>query len=150
MTSVLQKILSLAESEASSDSKKALKRRRDIDDDILQSSLGKIIPLCRDGKYLRTRWREGYCRDLAEKENSFIAEYRLDPVSFDSLSEITEPDLGVNEAMANLSSKSGPNLVSNNFLPSIIFCKIHGINTSNQPISNLVPNSGGSVINQFL
>ena len=120
MTSVLQKIASLAESEASSDSKKALKRRRDTDDDILLLSLGKIIPLCRDGKYSRTRWREGYCRDLAEKENSFIAEYRLDPVSFDLLSEITEPDLGVFEAMANLSSKSGPNLGSNNFLPSII------------------------------
>ena len=107
MSSVLQKIISLAESEASSDSKKAVKRTRDTDDYIFQSSLGKLIRPCRDDKYFRTRWREGYCRDLAEKENSFIAEYRLDPVSFDLLSEMLAPDLGVNEVMANLSSKSG-------------------------------------------
>ena len=107
MSSVLQKIISLAESEASSDSKKAVKRTRDTDDYIFQSSLGKLIRPCRDDKYFRTRWREGYCRDLAEKENSFIAEYRLDPVSFDLQSEMLAPDLGVNEAMANLSSKSG-------------------------------------------
>jgi hypothetical protein len=87
--------------------KKAVKRTLDTDDYILQSSIGKLIRPCRDGKYLRTRWREGYCRDLAEKENSFIAEYRLDPVSFDLLSEMLAPDLGVNEVMANLSSKSG-------------------------------------------
>ena len=98
MSSVLQKIISLAESEASSDSKKAVKRTRDTDDYILQSSLGKIIRPWRDGKYLRTRWREGYCRDLAEK----VAEYRLDPVSFDPLSEILEPDLGVNEVMSSM------------------------------------------------
>ena len=61
----------------------------------------------RDGKYLRTRWREGYCRDLAEKEDSFLAEHQLDPLSHDLLSEMLKPDLGVNEDMANLSSKYG-------------------------------------------
>ena len=41
------------------------------------------------------------------KENSLLAEYRLDPVSFDLLSEMLKPDLGVDEVMANLSSKYG-------------------------------------------
>ena len=43
MISVLQKITSLAESDASSDNKKAVKRTRDTDDYILPSSLGKFI-----------------------------------------------------------------------------------------------------------
>ena len=55
MSSVLQKIISLSESEASSDSKKAVKRTRDTDDYIFQSSLGKLIRPCRDDKYFRTR-----------------------------------------------------------------------------------------------
>jgi hypothetical protein len=59
-------------------------------------------------KFFRTRWREGYLRHLAEHENSFIAEYRLDPVSFDLLSEMIEPDLDVNASMVKISTKSAP------------------------------------------
>jgi hypothetical protein len=98
MSAILQKLISLSESETASDSKKALKRRRDDEDFNLRP--------CREEKFFRTRWREGYLRNLAENEYSFIGEYRLDPVSFDLLSEMIEPDLDVDAKIAKISTKS--------------------------------------------
>jgi DDE superfamily endonuclease len=108
MSAILQKLISLSESEAASDSKKALKRRRDDEDFILQTYCTNFLRPCREEKFFRTRWREGSLRNLAENENSFIAEYRRDPVSFDLLSEMIEPDLDVNASMAKISTKSAP------------------------------------------
>ena len=43
-----------------------------------------------------------YLINLASTENSFIKEYRLDPVSFDYLVSLLEPFLKVDHDMANL------------------------------------------------
>ena len=46
-------------------------------------------------------------RDLATRESSFVAEYRLDPSSFDILSGMLEMDLRVDERMSQISTSSG-------------------------------------------
>ena len=109
MTTALQKILALDSSLTDSSRDLALKKRhRDDDDFFLSLFCAPTVPSFRSEKFLRTRWREGYLRDLAEKENSFISEYRLDPVSFDLLSDMLEPGILVDQDMANMSTKSGP------------------------------------------
>jgi hypothetical protein len=47
--------------------------------------------------FANTRWEEEYLRLLALQENSFVAEYRLDPMSFDVLLEIIRPCIEVSE-----------------------------------------------------
>jgi hypothetical protein len=68
MSSNFQELNSLAKSEAESDSKRAMKRRRDDEDLILQAYCTNFLCPCRAEKFLRTRWQEGYLRNLAEKE----------------------------------------------------------------------------------
>ncbi|KAJ1430045.1 hypothetical protein B484DRAFT_396117 [Ochromonadaceae sp. CCMP2298] len=48
----------------------------------------------------RRRWDCEYLVDLAIKENSFVAEYRVDVAGFDLLNQMLETKLGVNEEMA--------------------------------------------------
>ena len=72
---------------------------------LLATSLFMEIP--RDGAFHRLRWSP-YLRELAEKENSFVAEYRLSPHAFDRLVEMLDPTLMSNQTMAALAmSKSG-------------------------------------------
>jgi len=52
----------------------------------------------------RKRWDSYYLRDLAEKEKSFLSEYRLDPGGFDLLHEMLSPRLTVNELKASASN----------------------------------------------
>ena len=54
----------------------------------------------RTSSYFRKRWDSVYLRDLAEKENSFISEYRLSPKLFDTLHEMLFDSLTVNNEMA--------------------------------------------------
>jgi hypothetical protein len=54
----------------------------------------------RVSSFYRIRWKEKYLRDLAEREDSFVAEYRMSPVCFDCLHSILEPLLQVNETKA--------------------------------------------------
>ena len=61
----------------------------------------------RNEKIFRRRWDEPYMRDLATRESSFVAEYRLDPSSFDILSGMLEMDLRVDERMSQISTSSG-------------------------------------------
>ena len=81
---------------------------------------GNLFDLPGIGKtYERDGEIEDYCRDLTEKGNSSLAEYRLDPVSLDLLPEMLEPDLDVNEVMANLSSKYSISLSDTSVLFSV-------------------------------
>jgi hypothetical protein len=45
----------------------------------------------RSASFYRKRWDSAYLRDLAERENSFVSEYRLGPKQFDILHEIISP-----------------------------------------------------------
>lgn len=44
----------------------------------------------------RRRWDSKYLIDLAEEEESFLGEYRMDPKSFDVLVQVLGPSLDVN------------------------------------------------------
>jgi hypothetical protein len=56
----------------------------------------------------RIRWNSEYLINLAIKENSFCAEYRLDPKRFKIIHELIAPMISVNQSMAQVSmSKSG-------------------------------------------
>ena len=44
--------------------------------------LRKKAAVPRDSAYFRRRWDSAYLVDLAQKENSFVAEYRADPRAF--------------------------------------------------------------------
>lgn len=67
------------------------------DDAILLASLHHRGP-----SLWRKRWDSEYLRDLAEKENSFLGEYRMDPKSFDVLLQVLGSSLDRNKAMAKL------------------------------------------------
>ena len=108
MSSAIMKLLAFLDVEAKGEKERKRKRKSDDDDLILQTFCGGGLQSIRSEKFVRTRWQEGYLRDLAEKENSFVAEYRLDPKSFDLLSEMFEMDLNVNDRMAKLSTNCGP------------------------------------------
>ena len=45
----------------------------------------------RSTSFYRKRWDSAYLRNLAERENSFVAEYRLVPRQFDILHEMISP-----------------------------------------------------------
>lgn len=51
-------------------------------------------------RIFRKRWDSAYLRNLAENENSFLAEYRVDPASFDILVNMLGDSLDVNNEMA--------------------------------------------------
>eukprot|EP01031_Cornospumella_fuschlensis_P004203 gene4203-5255_t len=84
-----------------------------LDDILLLTALGKR---CRDviGRapaLFRRRWESQYLKDLAEREGSFMAEYRVDPKGFDILHQLLDPLLQANSKMASLAmskSKSPP------------------------------------------
>ena len=54
----------------------------------------------RKPRIFRKRWDSDYLRNLAEQENSFLAEYRVDPASFDILVNMLGDSLEVNNEMA--------------------------------------------------
>ena len=54
----------------------------------------------RSASLYRKRWDSKYLRDLAEKENSFVAEYRLAPRQFDTLHEMIAHMIDKNQEMA--------------------------------------------------
>ena len=51
-------------------------------------------------RIFRKRWDSVYLRNLAIQENSFLAEYRVDPIGFDLLTNMLRDSLSVNEVMA--------------------------------------------------
>lgn len=61
--------------------------------------------------FFRKRWDSGYLVDLAQKEGSFLAEYRLTPRLFSILHDLIENSIAANLKMESLtlqSSGSGP------------------------------------------
>ncbi len=83
---------------------KILKRLRshlhdeENDEDDFRSVQSSVI--ARERKFLRRRWDSEYLLNLAEKEGSFVAEYRVDPKSFDILVGLLEPRLQRNVVKA--------------------------------------------------
>ena len=53
----------------------------------------------------RKRWDSDHLNDLAVREHSFVAEYRVDPGGFSILHELLDPMLQVNENMASHSQR---------------------------------------------
>jgi hypothetical protein len=48
----------------------------------------------------RKRWQSAYLVDLAQREGSFLAEYRVDAGGFDILHQLLDPILSVNKTKA--------------------------------------------------
>lgn len=87
----------------------------DIDDEIDDQVACAIVleDARRDSKLFRRRWDSEYLVDLAVKERSFVAEYRVDPGGFDILTELLSQDLSRNETQArNSLSGSGSRPIS--------------------------------------
>lgn len=53
----------------------------------------------------RYRWNSSYLRDLAAREGSFVAEYRMTPIQFDTLCDMLGPSLHWDEKMAAVCEK---------------------------------------------
>lgn len=83
---------------------RALKRLRsqlfDDDDDEMDYLMVQSQLVQRESKFFRRRWDSDYLVDLAEKEGSFVSEYRVDPQGFDILVQLLEPALRRNTIMA--------------------------------------------------
>jgi hypothetical protein len=67
----------------------------------------------REPPIYRRRWDDAYLLNLANRESSFIAEYRLDPRAFFSLCDLLEPQMITNQGMASRAmSTSGSKPIS--------------------------------------
>jgi hypothetical protein len=79
----------------------------------LLNLLETLLEQERQPTLFRERWREDYLRGLAQRENSFVMEYRMNPSSFNILVEMLEPLIAVDNKMAALSlHRSGSQLIS--------------------------------------
>ena len=61
------------------------------------------LAVIRQPSLFRKRWDSSYLLELANREKSFVAEYRLDNRSFDILHTLLDPLLEVNQNMAKVS-----------------------------------------------
>ncbi len=67
----------------------------------------------RERKFLRRRWDSKYLIDLAQREGSFIAEYRVDPKGYDILVDMIDHKINRNEIKAiNSLGSSGSRPIS--------------------------------------
>ena len=67
----------------------------------------------RQPSFFRERWKEDYLRNLAQRENSFITEYRMNPSSFNILVEMLEASIAINRNMEDLSMhRTGSNPIT--------------------------------------
>lgn len=81
---------------------------KDIDDLLKKRKRrGERVP-----RLFRKRWDSEYLLDLANKEGSFLAEYRLNPTSFHLLHDILEPALSGNVEMARRASSGQSDPIS--------------------------------------
>ena len=92
--------------------KRKRKRMQDLleEDEFLYNFI-VAYPLYRYPSLFRKRWDCQYLLELANKENSFIAEYRLNNKCFDILHNLLQPMLEVDQRMASISmarTKSQP------------------------------------------
>ena len=127
MVELLAHIQELERIDSESSNEQRIKRARnnELDDQIMISVLfdGRLL---RDEKLCRRRWDEPFMRNLATSERSWIREVRLDPKSFDILSDMLENYLSVDKKMAALSSKSGNDVnKSSNFFRHHFYVYFH-------------------------
>jgi hypothetical protein len=88
----------------------------DLRNDIINDNLNVVIAAAavlstrttypRSAALFRHRWNCEYLVDLATRENSFVAEYRLDPAGFDQLVQMLTPALEVDQKMAAIAMSS--------------------------------------------
>jgi hypothetical protein len=100
-------IVKIVEDDTSSTLKRKNKRKRRYLEDLFIITTMFDGPSYRDAKLSRLRWNCDYLVDLAINEKTFVAEYRLDPRSFDLLGDILKDDLSVDDKMSAVSTKSG-------------------------------------------
>ena len=109
MSTSISKILAIVEEDAMSVKKRVAKRSMEMDEQtFILASTCQANKAMRNEKLFRRRWDEPYLRELATREKSFVAEYRLDPSSFDILSGMLEMYPQVDKKMSQISTKSGP------------------------------------------
>ena len=101
-------IMKIVDDDAVAVNQRVAKRSIEVDEQMfIFVSICQANSAMRNEKLFRRRWDESYLRDLAVREKSFVAEYRLDPASFDVLSGMLEMDLQVNQKTSKVSTKSG-------------------------------------------
>ena len=86
-------------------SEKRRKRIRELleEDEIINNVMIMNLAVIRQPSLFRKRWDSSYLLELANREKSFVAEYRLDNRSFDILHTLLDPLLEVNQNMAKFS-----------------------------------------------
>ena len=109
MSTALSKVRKILEDDGISSTKRAAKRANEFEGELYVFACScQATQSIWNEMLFRRRWDEAYLRDLATREKSLITEYRLDPPSFDVLSDMLEVDLQVNQKMSEVSTKSGP------------------------------------------
>ena len=74
------------------------------DNDAESISVASTMHLFREPAIFRRRWDSQYLMDLAQREGSFVSEYRVDPQGFDILVNLLEEVMPMNIKMAQLKS----------------------------------------------
>lgn len=87
--------------------KKRMREEFEVQNALITASIAQLLEdkwnstvRIRTAALYRKRWDCVYLRDLAEKENSFVSEYRLGPKQFDMLCDMLSPIIDKNQEMA--------------------------------------------------
>ena len=76
----MTKVRKILEDDSISSRKRAAKGADEFEEELyVFACFCQATQSFRNEKLFRRRWDESYLRDLAEREMSFVAEYRLDP-----------------------------------------------------------------------